>query len=92
MDAGERNYKKITWKKQKEGTIREGRDIKREKWEDFWAGVCAPREGGSPETRVPGHREAPSQAAPRGAVKFWKTRQSRDLEGSKQRTPPFPAC
>ena len=44
----------------------ENEDIKRENKENFWMGVCALREGRSPETgRVPVHWEAPSQAGPR---------------------------
>ena len=62
--------------------------------ENFWAGAYAPREGGSPETAgVPNaqgnflHRQAQG-----GASKSWKTRQSRDLKGSKQRKLLFSVC
>ena len=55
--------------------------------EKSWLGPCATREAGSPETGgVPMHWEAPLQVGPRGkTVESWKTKQSRALEGRKQR-------
>ena len=46
---------------------RREKGAKREKTEDFWAGTCAPEEGGSHETEVPMHRETPSQIGPKGS-------------------------
>ena len=60
-------------------------DIKREKTENFWTGVCAPREGGSPKTgRVPMHWDAPSQAGPRGSCGISEHRAKKELTGQKK--------
>ena len=53
--------------------------------ETFWAGSCDPREGGSPKQKFPCTRKLPQRQVSGGAEILWKTRQSRDLEGSKQR-------
>ena len=63
------------------GAIASERDIKEEKWENFWAGVCAPREGGNPETGVPVHRETPSQASLKGNCKVLENQAKQGLGG-----------
>ena len=65
----------LKWGRRKEG------DIKREKMENFWAGACAPREGESPETGVPEHRETPSQAGPKGRCTVLKNEAQRECGG-----------
>ena len=40
--------------------------------ENFWAGTCAPREGESPETGVPVHKETPSHVGPRGSCNVFE--------------------
>ena len=49
--------------------------------ENFWAGVCAPREGGNPETGVPVHRETPSQASLKGNCKVLENQAKQGLGG-----------
>ena len=48
-------------------------DIKREKTEYFWTGVCAPREGGSPKTGHASHALGNSLTG-RSKGKLWNLR------------------
>jgi len=49
--------------------------------ENFWAGACVPREGGSPETRVPMPRETPSQEAPKRSCEVLENQAKQGLGG-----------
>ena len=49
--------------------------------ENFWAGACAPREGGSPETGDPMHTEAPSQAGPKRSFQVSENQAKKGLGG-----------
>ena len=49
--------------------------------ENFWAGACAPREGGSPETGDPIHTEAPSQAGPKRSFQVSENQAKKGLGG-----------
>jgi len=59
--------------------------------ETFWAEACASREGGSPKQEFRCTRKLPHRWVSGGAEISQKTRQSRDLEGSKQRKMLFSA-
>ena len=64
---------------------REDGDIKREKMELFWAGVCALREGRSPETGgSPALRETASQVGPRRSCRVLGNWAKQGLRGQKK--------
>ena len=59
--------------------------LKRGKMEIFWAGVCALREAGSPETGGgPVYRETPSQVGPRRSCRVLKNQAKQELRGQKK--------
>ena len=49
--------------------------------ENFRAGACAPREGGSPEAGVSVRWESPSQAGPKGSCEVLENQANQGLGG-----------